>query len=306
MPQDANLMTETEIRWVVSHSANCFHAADAIRRGCRPADPSLAAALDEPVGRLRQTVQSLALDEASFWYHLVPLSASIENNTQLVELVLRKMIGAGEQSASTVAPLAGRVADVEAAVRRELPELIDRLTAQANAMAARWQASGPALLHVIGQRTDPRFVVPRADAIVVPEISGGDGVAHLPYNTVRIEAVATDPEPRLPETVRLAWLLAQLNVDLPVFSETIPRDRLPLVAALAMLPPALEAAVELRLLDDDPANVRMTLDTWHIANPGQVDLADVLTTWWASHLEMQPTWNVSLAALERMMDGAVG
>jgi len=304
MSGEASLASATEIRWVVSHSANCFHAADAIRRGRRPADAVLAEVLHEPVRLLRQTVQSLGLDEAAFWNHLVPLSASIENNTQLVEAVLRKAIGVNGQTSSLVGPLAGRVADVEAAVRRTMPELIGQLSAQTELFAARWQEPLAALLDAIGRQTDPRLIVPRADVVLLPTVTGGDGAAYLPYNMVQIEAVEPDPEPRLPEVVRLAWLLAQLPVDLPMFSEMIPRDRVPLVAALAMLPVALAAAAELRLTDSYGPLLSLALDRWHVAKAADADLADVLATWWTSHLDMRPAWNVSLGALDRMIGGA--
>ncbi|MBN2215773.1 MAG: hypothetical protein JW719_00215 [Pirellulales bacterium] len=301
MNHETYLTTPTEIRWVVSLSANCFHAADAMRRGRRLANPSLARVLDEPVGRLQETVLSHGLDENLFWSHLVPLSAGIENNTRLVELALAKTIGPGGRATAMVGSLAGRVADVEAAVRRELPELVEQLAAGAEPMAARWHESGPALLQMIVARTDPRLAASRADVILVPAVSGGDGMAHLLYNTVWIEAVETDPEPRLPEVARLAWLIAQLNIDLPALSETIPRDRLPLVARAALLPAALDAAAEIQPYGADRPTISLALEHWRVAGPDRVDLADVLSTWWRSHLEMEPAWNVSLAALDRMI-----
>jgi hypothetical protein len=261
--------------------------------------------LSQPTERLREAVRAHELDETRFWSHLVSLSADIENNTQLVERVLAKTIDNGQPPHAMVVRLAGRVADVEAAVRRMEPDLVDRLSAQVEPVAARWQAFGPALLHVIARLTDPRLIVPAAGVILVPPTSDGAAVAHLPYNTVRIEAPEPDRTGPLPEVVRLAWLIAQLNVDLPIFSETILRDRLPLVAAAAMLPASLDAAAELRLVDDDPSLVPCAIDRWHVTGPADVDLADVVTTWWQSHLDMRPRWNVSLAALDRMIHAAV-
>jgi len=50
---------------------------------------------------------------------------------------------------------------------------------------------------------------------------GGAGAAQLRTNSVRLEAVLTHPDPQLPETLRLGWLLSQLNQDLPIYSDTI-------------------------------------------------------------------------------------
>ena len=305
MNHDTSVLTTTEIHWVVSHSANCFHAADAVRRGCRPANSALCNAIEKPTHDLCQVMKALGLDEPAFWSHLVCLSATVENNTQLVEQVLRKMHGADPRATGMVARLAGRVADVEAAVRRTTLDLVDQLATRAEPFAARWQEIGPALLHGIARRTDPQFMVPKADIVLLPVVHGGYGAADLPYNMVRIEAVESDPVPQLPEPVRLAWLIAQLNIDLPMFSETIFRDRLPLVASVAILPATLEAAAELQLTDNDPSTVRSALEAWHITGPANVDLSDVASRWWESHLDMQPAWNVSLAALDQMIHDSV-
>ncbi|MBN1590209.1 MAG: hypothetical protein JW888_11900 [Pirellulales bacterium] len=306
MNDRTNVINTTELRWVVSLSTNCLHAADVLRRGHPLANTSLTTAIAEPARRLQEEIHTQGLDETSFWNHLVPLSASIENNTQLVETVLRKALGYNGRAQALVGPLAGRVADVEAAVRRALPELVEQLADRAERLEQHWQQVGAAMLDLIARPIDPRLIVPKADVILVPAVCGGDGVAHLPYNTVRIESVETDPVPQLPEVLRLAWLLAQLNVDLPMFSETIHRDHLPLVASLAMLPASLASGRELRLCDNDPATVRLAVDRWHLTGPPGVDLADVVTSWWNSHLDLQPAWNVSLAALDRMIhDGGL-
>ena len=46
----------------------------------------------------------------------------------------------------------------------------------------------------------------------------------------------TNIEPRLPETLRLAWLLGQLNLDRPIYSDRVHGHALGEVAELALMP----------------------------------------------------------------------
>ena len=293
---------DIELRWIASQSANCFHAAQAVARGRLLADAELAEAVAEPTERLREQIRASGLSEEEFWHHLVPLSAGIDNNRQLIEVVFRKTIGTAASADTLVSPLVGRIGDVEAAVRRAIPALVDDLTERAAPLRDQWRIHGPGLLEGIARLTDQRLIVPRADVILLHAALGGAGAAHLPYNSVRIEVLPTDPLPDLPEVVRLAWLLAQLNVDLPVFSETIPRDRQPLLAALAMLPAVLTAAQEVELARCDPQTVARAVTAWCIDAPPDVNLADVVVPWWQTYVDSRPAWNVALVALDRMLN----
>lgn len=133
---------------------------------------------------------------------------------------------------------------------------------------------------------------------------GGAGSAHLPYNTVRIEAVDAE-SPRLPEFVRLGWLLSQLNVDLPMFSEPIPADRRSPLAGLAMLPAMLFAAWELDLLPRDPDLPALAVQSWLAGRFQAEALAPTLESWWQSYQEMRPRWQVALSALDAMLGNGI-
>ncbi len=110
----------------------------------------------------------------------------------------------------------------------------------------------------------------------------------------------TNPDPQLPEVVRLGWLLGQLNLDLPVFSDAIHGKRLPHIAELAMLPVALQAAEEVELWAMDAGGIRRALQVWHVVTPPDLDPVDVLQRWWGTYQETRPRWDIALAALDRM------
>jgi hypothetical protein len=149
--------------------------------------------------------------------------------------------------------------------------------------------------------TDGRLAADAADIVLVLPVLGGSGEAQLQNNSVRIEAVLANPHGQLPEVVRLGWMLGQLHLDLPLLSEGIQLDRLPHVAALAMIPPALAAAehVELARLDED--TLALALDAWQVEIPSTLDPLDILSRWWGAFDEAHPPFEVAFQALDRML-----
>ncbi len=117
-----------------------------------------------------------------------------------------------------------------------------------------WEARGPGLLAMIKRSTDADFLVESAGIVLVQPVVGGDGLAHLYTNRVHIEAVLTDIDRALPETLRLAWLLGQLNLDRPIYSDRVHGHALGEVAELALMPVVLAAAEEVEL-------TRLSVDT---------------------------------------------
>lgn len=293
-------LAQTDIRWLASFSASCFYAAEAVAHGRAPDGCDLASAIAGPARDLVEEIDSWAVPAEAFWRHLVPLSAQIESNRELAEVALAKTIRRDERTAAMVGPLAVRIAEIEAAALRAFPGLIDDLAARSEPLRGEWDLRGPGLLAGLGRLTDERLLVPRADAVLVWPVFGGGGRANLSYNSVLIEAVQGDPAAGLPEVVRLAWLVGQLNVDLPIFSERIHPSRVPLVAAAAALPPVLTAAEELELARCDAPTVRAVL-----ASDPQfaacADPAGIVLEWWGTYLGSRPAWHVALVALERML-----
>ena len=104
----------TELRWRASFAASCLYAAHALRfsrldaasgpdaapRGPALVDPALAAALTEPVAQLVGELAESGLTDDAIWSHLLPLSAGIDNNRELAEVALAKVLGRAEGGAA--------------------------------------------------------------------------------------------------------------------------------------------------------------------------------------------------------------
>jgi hypothetical protein len=290
-----------EIRWIASSSASAMHAACALAAEQALADAALAEALAPPSRALAAVAEVGGLDQTQFWSHLVPLAAGIQNNRELADVALAKMIGRNARQATLIAELAGRLSDLESAFRKLLPEVVEQLELRSAPLREQWEARGPGLLAEVSRRTQQDLLVERADVILVHPALGGGGVAHLAYNSCRIEAVLANPHFQLPEVARLGWLVAQLHHDLPMHQGNLSRQRVAEVGALAMIPPVLAAAEEVELARNDEPTLRLALSAWLPCTSDQATTSNILRDWWQTYAETRPAWSIALAALDRML-----
>ncbi len=120
-----------------------------------------------------------------------------------------------------------------------------------------------------------------AGIVLVQPVYGGDGLAHIYTNRVHIEAVLTDVDPRFTEVLRLAWLLGQLNLDRPIFSEQVHGHRLGQIAELALIPVLLSAAEQVQLCTMSAESLTLALQMWTMRDlQSSQRLAQVLSAWW--------------------------
>jgi hypothetical protein len=289
-----------ELTWRPHMLLSGLHAAEAIARSQPLADSRLAEALEEPALRFAAEINAAAIPARRFWAHLIPLAAKIAGRRQLVETAVIKTTGRTARFETIVSNLQATIAAVESALAAALPNLSVELALRERPLREQWEARGAGMLRRIAELTDDSLLVPACDVLLVHPALGGGGDTHLAYNSVRIEAVLANPMAELPEVVRLAWLIAQLHLDLPLHSEPIHADRLPHIARYAMLPPALIAAESVELVRCAADLIPQAISAWRLAVPTGVDAATLVSQWWQTYLETRPPWNVALEALDQL------
>jgi hypothetical protein len=289
-----------ELRWKSSLSATCLHAAACWSQGIPAANAELGAALESSIALLVAEVQDALWPVGAVLPQLAGLSAEYENNRELVtRAVARLRIQTTEGLISRVA---GAIADVEAALRRARPEIVEELAVRGGPLRQQWDARGPGMLHQIGRLTAAAVVPEFAEIVLVAPYAGGHGEAYPAQNRIALEAVLVNPHPELPEPIRIAWLLAQLTGDLPQFAEVLPPGRAGRAFQLAMLAPALDAGVSVELLAScDEATVDAALDTWRLREGLPADAASRLWQWWSAWLDGSSKWPVAVAALDQLL-----
>ena len=155
------------------------------------------------------------------------------------------------------------------------------------------------MLVAIRRQTDALAFPEAADIVLVAPYIGGYGAAHPHQNRVLLEAVLYHPLPQLPETLRLAWLLGQLNADLPAIADVVPPGRSLSALKLAMIPPVLAAAELVELARCDEATVAAALEAWQ---PERKDptLPGKIWSWWNAWIDQPAKWPVAVAALDQL------
>jgi hypothetical protein len=305
-----------DLTWKASESASGLYAAASIHAGLPVADsrlaeafvPSLDFALSEfeicgaPAGLLLPVMTGLA-------------ARGVEDNRQLVEQSFARLVGKNKVSPATASRLATGIGGLKAAflnayhqtLAHDSRPLVDELLLRGRPLLEQWEARGPGLLRQIARSTDEAILVDAAEVTLVYPIVGGNGIAHRAVNTVSFEAVLTNPSPALPEVLRLAWLLAQLNLDLPMYADNIAAEHRDAVAQWATVPPVLAAAEHVELLQLSEESVTEAISAWRLPG-GDADsdgttseCAATMLQWWDTYQQGSTPWAVALAALEAML-----
>lgn len=295
----ALLSFSMKLNWQTSDWVSCLHAAEACLQAPARVDPRLAQVLIRPASLLEDALLQEGIAAATFWSHAIPLAAGIGGSHELAEVALTKTIGRAEARPRT-ALFRGLLADIRNAFSSVVPDMEKEIASGRQALQMRWHREGQPLLGGLEAWTEPGILVDEAAVIAVYPALGGGGAAHLVYNSVRLEAVAADPDSDLPEVMRLAWLLSQLNLDLPRYSENVQPNRLPLVGGLAMIPVVLsvaaqtgESAMETR--------IAQAVEAWVGSGDETPARIETLKEWWESYRALRPAWATALPALDQLL-----
>lgn len=295
-----------QLNWKPNVSASALHAAEACCKfSDRVTDPQVRANTGPYASRLGEWMGRMSFPDAErFWDDLIAMGSQIDSNYELAAAVLRKRAGSAMADAHA-ATLASLVTDIEAAFVQLFPKYLEQSNLRIRPLQEQWLGFGSGLLAHLKRLTEKELFVEECQVLGIQPILGGYGKAHLDQNLVRIEAILTNPMSELPEVVRLAWLISQLNMDLPSFNEHLGFGIARRLAPLAMLPPALAAAEVLELGKCDEATASLAIEQWQIAIPGSIDLQNELVPslmdWWETYLQTRPDWSTALRALARML-----
>jgi hypothetical protein len=243
-----------------------------------------------------------AVDPLDFWSVLIAFSEQIPSNLELASRALQRF---GIQSEMSTTMLAGWITDIEASFQRLFPRYGEQILLRARPLQEQWLGYGNGLMAHLKRMTEKELLANSAEVVLLQPVTGGAVYPHIERNLVRIEAVLTNPLPELPEIVRLTWGLAQLHLDLPVFSESMGNRTLHRLAPLAMLPPTLAAAEVLELSRCTEAIAELAIEHWHIPIPKELnvhtDVVPALMGWWETYLHTRPKWHTAMQALQKML-----
>lgn len=283
------------LQWHASLEASWAHAAAAVSSGIPLNHAALSGALHPLVADIGTMLATFKVQPAWFYDHLVPLAHGEDNLKSLAELALRKSKGS-EAAQALGSRLGHELVDLQQRFHQVFPRAGAELPVRLPLLREQWESRGPGLLYALADLTEPGLLCENATVYLVYPSCGGGGRAHPWYNSVHLEAVLTNPHSSLPEMVRLGWLLAQLNFDLPRYHDDI---GVPLaVSQLAMVPLILAAAQRVDWARADEATIRLAVQSWL---PQQVSQISTLLDWWQVFQGMQADWATGARSLVKMI-----
>jgi hypothetical protein len=288
-----------ELRWKTSVSTTCLHAAMCRAAGLASADPQIAAILDPAADALAAEIAAAGWPAPQVLHELTGLASEFDNNGELVKRVITRL-HLPMPDVTTPVRIAGAIADLEAAMQRAAPGLAEELAVRVRPIREQWEARGPGMLIEIARLTEPLAIPSAAEIVLVAPYAGGAGSAYAGANRVVLEAVLFNPLPELPEAVRLAWLLSQLNADLPWLTDVLPAARAREAMKLAMIPPVLAAAEAVELAYCNEATLATAIAAW-LPDVAAEDVTPKIWTWWNAWLDHATKWSVAVAALEQLL-----
>ena len=296
-PTDVSFM---KLDWKTPTPATAAYVGRALRRGERPdlvgATPGLVRAATDFQTALRQT----NLPTARFWDELLGWSGLAERR-RAVEKAIVRTAEVPEPPFDLTLEFDQRFARIERELALARPKLAEELPLRVRPIREAWETIGPGLTRTIESLTEPGLLVKEATVVVVHPFTGGGGVPHLASDSVTWEGMLAHPHPDLPETLRLAWMLSQLGLDVPRYEQELEEDDIERVAALAMLPATLAAGEEFDLCRCDEPTLARAMEIWGIVDSHRERAAEALLAWWGAYRERRPPWETALAGLEQIM-----
>ncbi len=309
-PPDGRIIM-TRLRWLTGERLTPIHAARCYAIGARAVDQELIGGIAPSMDEFNHRLAAAEIDINKFWRRLLSAAAAGDND---LESCASALFAAGCSSLtldSIAAALASRLAEIRLVHQERFPKLAEQLALRGRPLREQWDGYGAGLMKRIGKLTHASFLPKQATALLLSPYRGGDGGIDASAARVWIEAVLTNPFPQVPEVLRLAWLIAQIGLidGLSAHSDDSHGDpwvapaRLPRVAALAMLPIALDAGVYLELIptpqDGLSSIFPQAANAWRF--PIDSATLDVLENWWRQFQDLQTAPPVTLKALDRML-----
>lgn len=290
-----------KLAWKTPTLTSAAYAGRVLRRGERSDAVDVSSALVREATDFQAALRQTNLPTAKFWDELVAWSALAETRRAAVERTIRRTAQLPFAPFDLTLEFDGRFARIERELANLKPKLAEELPLRVRPIREAWETVGPGLMRAIERLTEPNLLVGEAMVVVVHPFTGGGGSAHLATDSVTWEGMLVHPHPDLPETLRLAWMLSQLGLDVPRYEQELEEDDIERIAALAMLPATLAAGEELELIRCDESTVALALERWGLFESHRDRAAEALLAWWEAYQERRPPWETALVGLEQIM-----
>lgn len=298
----------TELNWIARPAAAAWYWLDA----AEIIGPTKSLPHQEQLAEAQHTWREFLAAQKLGWSVvspvLLPLSAEYDSPAALAGALLPRLMP--RDLAKVSAPTWSNALRVwEQSFAEHQPQVGHELQLRIGPIRELAEACLPGLLRLIGRLSDPLLLPEQVRVVVVPPYRGGHSCSFAANNTILWEGLLVNVQSQLPEVLRLAWSIAQLNLEVPTLIGELPRAVSGAAGAWATIPLVLQAGAELEQCRCEQATVQLAADTWlppQMHGLSAAQTASVVWQWWETYAAARPAWPVALGALAAMLDNAAG
>jgi hypothetical protein len=294
-----------KIRWVADPELSAAHSAYVVATGAACTDSKTEQLLIGPVTEINNRLLSSSIDVAVFWQqYLARLLLGAQINAACAAALMSG--GCSElQVEQTSKAISNRLSDARQAYASRFPKLGEQLELRARPLREKWDAVGPGLLRDVERQVwdnspPSGWWTPRLTAQLVQPIRGGDGGYAANAGKFWIEAMLTDVDPRVPEVLRVAWLITRIAIE--SHTRNKPGEQsLATAWSLACVPLVLTAAVNLDLIPQNPLPIKRAMELWQRSD---ANIGEELEQWWTGYKQSPAPLPVALRQLDQSLAAA--
>ena len=145
----------------------------------------------------------------------------------------------------------------------QYPDFVEQIALRCGPIQQMWEAQGPGLMSQLRSLTGLERLPESTSLYLVQPVLGGAGMAYQADTpAMHLEAVLANEDPRLPETLRLAWLYAQVARNAQTNPTGAQNAETTTRLGTSLIPPVLTAAEELGLTYCSPELTHAALTRW--------------------------------------------
>jgi len=273
--------TSVKLDWKVDAALSGVHAACVVATGARCTDPQTEQLLSGPTTDINGRLVLASIDVIKFWNSYAEREIAGDHRELAVAGALIEAGCSELQLEQTATFVRHRLSDARLAFAQRHPKLEQQLPLRMKPLRERWETVGPGLLREVErqvwQNSPPAdWWPPSIDVFALQPILGGAGGFDSDYDQIWIEAVLTDPNPQIPEVLRVVWLITSLAIETHIRSRTGQRV-LSRAWKLVSVPLVLSAAAQLEFFPAQKLPIGLALQTW---SAGDEHVVAKLQQWW--------------------------
>lgn len=290
------------VRWITDPELSAVQAAYIVATGAPCVDEKTLQRLVGPVTGINTRLISSSIDVREFWqrYRWESVDDNDSNRACTVALLAA---GCSEfQIEQTSKAISSLLSECRSSFKGRFPKLGEQLELRARPLKERWETVGPGLLRDIqrqvwGERPPSEWWPTRTEGLLIQPIRGGDGGYVASAGIFWIEAMLTDVDPKVPEVLRVAWLMTQLAIEAHV-REKSGDHSLARVWSLASVPLVLTAARDLEVIRGESLPIKGAIELWNL---GDEAISDKLEFWWQQTLAAKTPLPIALKEFDRLL-----